>query len=105
MLRPCRLTVHLISFGSTSSARCPSLTADEPYAYIGISDTGCGISEENLPNIFKRSYTTHSEKGGQGLGLAITRAIILEHGGQIDASSIEGAGTLFTIRLPRCQAV
>jgi len=77
-----------------------SLTADEAFAYISISDTGCGISEENLPNIFKRSYTTRPEKGGQGLGLAITRAIILEHGGQIEASSSKGAGTLFTIRLP-----
>ncbi len=77
-----------------------SLTTDESFAYIGIADTGCGISKEDLPNIFKRSYTTRPEKGGQGLGLAITRAIIPEHGGRIKASSSEGAGTLFTIRLP-----
>lgn len=77
-----------------------SLTADETFAYITVSDTGCGIPEKDLPNIFHRSYTTRSDKGGQGLGLAITNAIILEHAGQIEAASKEGKGTSFTIRLP-----
>lgn len=44
----------------------------------------CGISEENLPHIFRRSFTTRSDRGGQGLGLAITRDIILEHGGRTE---------------------
>lgn len=77
-----------------------SLTADNNYAYIVISDTGCGIPEKDLPNIFHRSYTTRSEKGGQGLGLAITRTIISEHNGKIEAVSKEGEGTTFTISLP-----
>ena len=77
-----------------------SLTADDTLAYIAISDTGCGIPEKELPNIFRRSYTTRSDKGGQGLGLAITRTIVLEHAGQIDVVSKEGEGTTFTIRLP-----
>lgn len=77
-----------------------SLTADNNYAYIVVSDTGCGIPEKDLPNIFHRSYTTRSEKGGQGLGLAITRTIISEHNGKIEAVSKEGEGTTFTISLP-----
>lgn len=77
-----------------------SLTADASLTYITIADTGCGIPEKDLPNIFRRSYTTRSDKGGQGLGLAITRAIIIEHGGQIDVFSKEGKGTTFTICLP-----
>ena len=77
-----------------------SLTADDAHAYITVSDTGCGIPEKDLPNIFRRSYTTRSDKGGQGLGLAITRTIVLEHAGQIDVVSKEGEGTTFTIRLP-----
>ncbi len=77
-----------------------SLTTDKSAAYISIADTGCGIPKEDLPRIFHRSYTTRADKGGQGLGLAITRAIVLEHGGQISAESIEGAGATFTIRLP-----
>lgn len=77
-----------------------SLTRNDSFARIDISDTGCGISPEDLPNIFQRSYTTRSDKGGQGLGLAITRAIILEHEGEIEAASNAGEGTTFTIRLP-----
>lgn len=77
-----------------------SLTADEDFAYITVSDTGCGIPAKDLPNIFRRSYTTRGDKGGQGLGLAITRTIVLEHAGQIEAVSEEGSGTTFTIRLP-----
>lgn len=77
-----------------------SLTADDAFARIAVSDTGCGIPEKDLPNIFHRSYTTRSDKGGQGLGLAITRAIVLEHAGEIEVTSREGAGTTFTICLP-----
>lgn len=77
-----------------------SLTADNTFAHIAVSDTGCGIPEKDLPNIFHRSYTTRSDKGGQGLGLAITRTIVLEHAGKIEAVSKEGEGTTFTISLP-----
>lgn len=77
-----------------------SLTADKSRAYITVSDTGCGISEEDLPHIFHRSYTTRADKGGQGLGLAITHAIISEHGGTVEVSSEKGKGTTFTISLP-----
>lgn len=77
-----------------------TLYADEDFAYIVVSDTGCGISEEDLPHIFRRSFTTRSDSGGQGLGLAITRDIILEHGGRIEAESAEGKGSTFTIGLP-----
>lgn len=77
-----------------------SLSTDGSFAYIAVSDTGCGIPEKDLPHIFQRSYTTREEKGGQGLGLTITRAIVLEHAGQIDVVSKEGKGTTFTICLP-----
>lgn len=77
-----------------------SLTADGSCAYIALSDTGCGIPEKDLPNIFRRSFTTRSDKGGQGLGLAITRSIVLEHAGRIEVISTEGEGTTFTICIP-----
>lgn len=77
-----------------------ALTADHDHAYITVSDTGCGIAKEDLPRIFHRSYTTRSDKGGQGLGLAITHAIISEHEGTIEVSSEKGKGTTFTISLP-----
>lgn len=77
-----------------------SLDEDGAYAKITLSDTGCGISKKDLPHIFRRSFSTRKDKGGQGLGLAIARAIVLEHAGTIEASSEEGKGTTFVIRLP-----
>ncbi|MCX4322909.1 MAG: ATP-binding protein [Lachnospiraceae bacterium] len=65
-----------------------------------VSDTRCGIAKEDLPHIFHRSFTTSADKGGQGLGLAITHAIISEHEGTIEVSSKKGKGTTFTISLP-----
>jgi two-component system OmpR family sensor kinase len=73
-------------------------------AVITISDDGDGIAAEHLRHVFDRFYRidgARSRNGSStGLGLAITRAIILAHGGTIDVSSTQGAGTAFTISLP-----
>jgi two-component system sensor histidine kinase HydH len=63
-----------------------------------ISDSGSGISEENLSKIFDLYYTTKSK--GTGLGLSIVQQIISQHGGNIFVESKEGSGTKFTIELP-----
>jgi len=65
---------------------------------IHVIDTGPGIPPEKHAEIF-RPYVT-GRKGGSGLGLAVTRRIIEEHGGQIDLFSEVGKGTDFTVRLP-----
>ena len=65
---------------------------------ITVSDTGTGISDEDMSKIFDAFFTTKGD--GTGLGLAITRDIIREHGGTIDVESELGQGTSFTIRLP-----
>ena len=65
---------------------------------ITVSDTGAGISDEDMGKIFDAFFTTKGD--GTGLGLAITRDIIKEHGGTIDVESELGQGTSFTIRLP-----
>lgn len=78
---------------------------ESDFIYIGIRDNGNGISETDLPLIFKRMYRTdasrNSSTGGSGLGLAIARKIIEEHGGKIWAESEEGIGTLivFTLKI------
>lgn len=77
-----------------------ALKIENQYACLSVSDTGCGISEKELPHIFHRFYTTHKEDGGQGLGLPIAKTIITEHGGAIDVASVEGRGTTFTVRIP-----
>ena len=72
---------------------------------ISVSDTGCGIPEENMDRIFEAFFTTKKdgkspEKQGTGLGLMICRQIIETHGGHISVSSQPGKGTTFTITLP-----
>ena len=65
---------------------------------IEVSDTGSGISEAELNNIFDLYFTTKPD--GLGLGLAMVQQIIQRHGGRIDVTSIVGKGTTFIIQLP-----
>lgn len=80
------------------------LDADHQFFKLEISDTGIGIPEESLEHIFERFYRvdkSHSrEIGGTGLGLAITRSAVLMHRGSIKVSSVEGEGTVFTVKIP-----
>ncbi len=73
---------------------------DGKWLEIKCSDTGCGIPEDKLNEIFKPLYTTKEEGKGTGLGLAITQEIVEMHGGIIDVASTVGKGSVFTIRLP-----
>lgn len=81
-----------------------TLNADHQYFYVKVEDSGIGIPEDSLEYIYERFYRvdkSHSrEIGGTGLGLAITRSAVLMHRGAIKAYSIEGEGTIFTIRIP-----
>jgi len=72
--------------------------ASKTHAILYVSDTGVGISAENIPRIFEAYYTT--KKGGTGLGLPTTRRIIEEHGGHIVVNSEPNRGTSFRIELP-----
>jgi len=65
---------------------------------IRISDTGAGITEENMARLFEPFFTT--KQNGTGLGLAVTRRIIEEHNGTIQVESQSGEGTTFTVMLP-----
>jgi signal transduction histidine kinase len=66
---------------------------------IEISDTGCGISEEDLPKIFEPYFST--KETGTGLGLATVKKIIDDHKGNIEVESKLNEGTKFTIELPK----
>jgi two-component system NtrC family sensor kinase len=68
--------------------------------YIEISDTGCGISEENLPRIFDPFFTTKEEGKGTGLGLSTVRDIIEKHKGTISVKETDSEGTTFLIEVP-----
>jgi two-component system, NtrC family, sensor kinase len=67
---------------------------------VTLSDTGCGVPEENLTKIFDPFFTTRRVDQGVGLGLYITYEIIRSHGGTISVESREGEGAVFTIRIP-----
>ncbi len=81
-----------------------SLNADHKDMYIVVSDSGIGIPEDSINDIFERFYRvdkSHSrEIGGTGLGLAITKNAILMHHGTVKVSSKVGEGTKFTVRVP-----
>lgn len=67
---------------------------------LKISDTGCGISQENLPYIFEPFFSTKEAKSGLGLSLAIVYGIIKQHKGWVTVSSEIERGTTFEIFLP-----
>jgi two-component system NtrC family sensor kinase len=69
-------------------------------AEISITDTGCGISEENLQRIFDPFFTTKGVGKGTGLGLSVSHGTIKAHGGEVAVESTEGVGTQFRIYLP-----
>lgn len=73
-------------------------------AIIEVSDTGKGIAQEDLPNIFDRFYQSplneYRSKEGFGIGLAVVRELVELHGGSISAKSQIDQGTIFTITLP-----
>ncbi len=74
-----------------------SLKKEDEHVCIDVIDTGAGISPETLPKIFLAYYTT--KRGGTGIGLAMTKRIVEEHGGTISVQSEMEKGTDFTIVL------
>jgi len=78
--------------------------ADGESAVIRVTDTGIGIPGGDQKELFNRFFRASNATGrsipGTGLGLAIVRMIVVNHGGDIDLQSLEGAGTTVTIRLP-----
>lgn len=69
-------------------------------ALIQISDDGPGISQDDRSKIFELGYTTRGERGGTGIGLALSERIVQEHGGSIEVASEPGEGSSFAVRIP-----
>jgi signal transduction histidine kinase len=92
--------VELIAGNTTTGTNIKSLGRGN-YVRIIIKDHGKGIPPENLPRIFDPYFTTKKkkERGGIGLGLAISDSIIKYHNGLITVESIVNSGTTFSIYL------
>ena len=76
-------------------------TIVEGCAAVTVQDTGIGIPQAELPNVFDRFYRVEKSRseGSAGLGLAIALEIVRSQGGSIDVQSEEGQGTTFVVRL------
>jgi two-component system NtrC family sensor kinase len=70
---------------------------------LRVRDNGMGIPPEVLPKIFEPFFTTKEEQQRTGLGLAVARSIVEQHGGEITVRSQPGEGTEFTVTLPAGQ--
>ena len=104
-----RLIVNLldnaIRYTPEGGSVSASLLAQGPDLRIQVSDTGVGIASDAAPHVFERFYRVDKarsrEDGGFGLGLAIVKWIAESHRGAVDLASRPGAGSTFTVTLPR----
>jgi signal transduction histidine kinase len=79
--------------------------SDKDDVEISIKDSGSGIEKDKLEKIFEPFFTTKAVGQGTGIGLAITKAIVERHAGQIRVYSMIGEGTTFVIHLPVHQVI
>jgi signal transduction histidine kinase len=73
---------------------------EKKHVKVSFTDTGSGISEENLPKIFDPFFTTKRSGRGTGLGLSVSYGIIQRHNGYLEVKSQLGKGSTFTVKLP-----
>lgn len=92
----------LQSMGNAGGTLGISVLPEKEYVNYQITDTGVGISPDNLEKIFEPYFST--KETGTGLGLAIVQKIVESHNGHITVISEEGKGTVFTVKLPRSAA-
>jgi two-component system, OmpR family, sensor kinase len=96
------LLTNAIQYNEPEGEALIKLESQSGMVILIVSDTGQGIAAEDLPRIFERFYRADKSRstGGNGRGLAISKAVVEAHGGTIEVSSAENAGTTFTVRLP-----
>ena len=96
------LVHNAIKFNKPGGKIIISTVYDTESITVSVSDSGTGISQEDLPHIFERFYKADKarSRGGSGLGLAIAKHTIQAHGGTISVKSEEGKGSIFSFNLP-----
>ena len=102
------LLFNALKFTPEGGSVSISLGETQDSAWFTVSDTGDGISPEDLPYIFERFYRADPSRsratGGSGIGLSIVEAIVKAHGGTISVSSVPNEGSAFTVTLPKQSA-
>jgi two-component system phosphate regulon sensor histidine kinase PhoR len=96
---------NAIKFTPAGGTITVNASADGTKVTVEVTDTGIGISPNDLPRIFERFFKTDRSRavGGTGLGLAIAKHIVQAHGGSIWATSQEGKGSSFFFTMPRAE--
>lgn len=99
---------NALKFTSEGGLVTASLTSDRAGAVLRVSDDGLGISKQDLPHVFERFYRgaiadEHAIQG-TGLGLAVVKSTVEQHGGEVAIVSAPGHGTTVTISLPATRA-
>ena len=98
------LLINAIIYTPSGGEVTISARSQDAQVAVSVSDTGIGISPEDLPLIFERFYRTDRSRaratGGAGLGLAIVKQLVEAHGGQVTVESKPDIGTTFTFALP-----
>ncbi|MDZ7960455.1 MAG: two-component system sensor histidine kinase RppB [Aulosira sp. DedQUE10] len=99
------LIVNAIQYTTPGGKVTVCVERSDNYAVIQVQDTGIGIPQPELTQIFDRFYRVNSDRsrstGGSGLGLAIAQAIVQTHHGSLDVQSELSKGSTFTVKLPR----
>jgi two-component system NtrC family sensor kinase len=86
--------------GDTLTVAANRKAGTEKFLDVIVSDTGCGITEEDKKKIFDPFFTTKEEGKNVGLGLSVVYGIITRHHGTIDVESEPGKGSTFKVSLP-----
>ncbi|MFF2344487.1 sensor histidine kinase [Pseudarthrobacter sp. NPDC058119] len=98
------LVSNAIKYSPDGGTISISATADRQWVRLSVTDTGMGMSHDDVTKVFNRFFRTESAQKaaipGAGLGLSITRMIVERHGGTIMCESGEGQGSTFTVTLP-----
>lgn len=96
------LLENAVKYTNRSGAIKVSIQKDDDHIGIAVRDAGMGISESDLPHIFKRLYRCDSSRSqpGFGLGLSLAQAVARAHGGDIRVMSRLGVGSTFEVTLP-----
>lgn len=98
------LVDNAIKYTPSGRSIALAMAREGEHCVLSVTDTGEGISAQEMPRIFDRFYRSdkarQAQSSGHGLGLSIARIIVVAHGGKLSVRSKEGVGTTFAVKLP-----